>query len=57
MCSLDNSIWLAKFAPESNASPDGSDTIPTSWIVAILIIAVVIIVIGLGLVVYLIKRK
>ncbi len=55
--SLDNTIWLAKFAPESNTSPDGSDTIPTSLIVAILIIAVVIIVISLGLVVYLIKRK
>ena len=57
MGSLDNAIWLAKFAPESNTSPDGSETIPVSWIVVILIIAVVIIVVGLGLVLYLTKRK
>ena len=55
--SLDNNIWLAKFAPESNTSPDGSDTTPTSWITAILIIVVVIVVIDLGLLVYFIKQK
>ena len=53
--SLNDKVWLAKFAPESNTSPDDSETIPTSWIVAILIMAVIVI--GLGLVVYLIKRK
>jgi len=55
--SKNNEVWLAKFAPESNASPDGSAPIPTAWVVATLLVVVIVAVAGLGILVYLIKRK
>jgi hypothetical protein len=52
-----DSVWLAKFAPESNASPNGPTPFPTTWVVATLIVVVIVAVVGLGLLIYLIKRK
>ena len=57
---LNSTVWLVKFAPEPPASPDNtspppnhvSPQFPTAWIVA-----VVIIVVGIGLLVYFKKRK
>ena len=48
-------VWLAKFASESNSSPNDSSTpLSTTWIVvAIIVVAVV----GVGLLVYFKKRK
>ena len=48
-------VWLAKFASESNISPNDSSTpLSTTWIVvAIIVVAVV----GVGLLVYFKKRK
>jgi hypothetical protein len=58
--SKQDSVWLAKFAIESNESndsPDGSTPFPTTGVVAILIAIVIVVIIGLGLLIYLIKRK
>ncbi len=55
--SKQDSVWLAKFAPEPNASPNGSTPFPTTWVVAILIAIVIVVIVGLGLLIYFIKRK
>ncbi len=58
--SLDNNVWLAKFAPETATPPDNSSPdrtsppFPATWIVAAVIILAVV---GIGLLVYLKKRK
>lgn len=53
--SLDGSVWLAKFAPES-ASPNADDSheFPTVWIAVPAIIATIA---GIGLFVFLKKRR
>jgi len=56
MGSLDNTIWLAKFAPESNTSPDGSSPIPATLIIDIFIMVIIVAVVG-SLLVYFKKRK
>lgn len=56
-------IWLMKFAPESSIPPDSAspgDTPPpfsTTVLVAAVIVAVIVVGVGLGLLIYLIKRK
>lgn len=53
---LNGTIWLVKFAPESNAPPENTP-FPTTLLIAVAIIVVIVAGVGLGLLIYLIKRK
>jgi predicted secreted protein len=53
---LDDSVWLAKFAPESNTPPENtSPPVSTDWIVAATAIIAIAVVITLGVAIY--RRK
>jgi hypothetical protein len=56
--SLNENVWLAKFAPESvNPSPTNEISLFSATVLMTVIIIVAVAVAGLGLLIYLVKRK
>ena len=53
---MNNSVWLAKFAPESPIPSDGeAPHLPTTF--AVVVVVAVVAIVGVGLLFYFRKRK